>query len=93
MVPDHVLANSGDIHHTFTCAEKYGGNGTAEFWKTFPANGIPATPTTQINVNELLRLVEENKDKLLVSEIKRAERCIQYLKTGGPAFQKTQLCP
>jgi hypothetical protein len=71
--------------------EKYGGNGSVEFWRNFPTNMIPDFPSTQVNIVELAKLVEENKPKLLSSEINRAARCLDYLKTGGPAFQRSQL--
>jgi hypothetical protein len=70
---------------------KYGGNGSAEFWKNFPSNPIPDTPSTQVNIIELSKLIEEKKSKLLSSEVNRASRCLDYLKMGGPAFQKSQL--
>jgi hypothetical protein len=69
--------------------DKYGGNGSAEFWKNFPSNMIPDSPTTQVNIVELAKLIEEKKSKLLSSEINRASRCLDYLKMGGPAFQKS----
>jgi hypothetical protein len=66
-------------------------NGSVEFWRNFPTNMIPDFPSTQVNIVELAKLVEEKKPKLLSSEINRATRCLDYLKTGGPAFQRSQL--
>jgi hypothetical protein len=73
--------------------EKYGGNGSQEFWKQFPFNSIPSKPETKINTSKLRELIEENSKKLLKSELNRAARCLEYLEKGGPAFQKHPIGP
>jgi hypothetical protein len=52
---------------------------------------IPDSPSTQVNIVKLSKLIEEKKSRLLASEVNRATRCLDYLKMGGPAFQKSQL--
>ncbi len=68
--------------------EKYGGQGSPEFWINFPFNSLPSKPETKINTGILRSRIEAVKHKLLRSEIRRAEKCIQYLESGRPAFQK-----
>jgi hypothetical protein len=73
--------------------EKYGGQGSTEFWSKFPFNNLPSKPETKIRTDVLKSKIEEVKHKLLRSEIRRAEKCIQYLESGGPAFQKGPIGP
>jgi hypothetical protein len=69
----------------------YGAGATKIFWEKFPSNPIPATPETRIDITALKTIFEECKKFLLKSEQKRAEKCINYLVMGGPAFQITPL--
>jgi hypothetical protein len=73
--------------------KEYGGNGSQEFWSKFPRNDIPPKPETKIDTSKLKKLVEENSSKLLKAELNRANRCIEYLEIGGPAFQKDPIGP
>jgi hypothetical protein len=73
--------------------DKYGGQGSPEFWNNFPFNGLPAKPETKVKTDILKSRIEAVKHKLLRSEIRRAENCIQYLESGGPAFQKGPIGP
>jgi hypothetical protein len=63
----------------------------ASFWQHFLSNKIPLNPETKINVTNLEILVEESKHLLLKSELNRAQKCIEYLTLGAPAFQKSHL--
>jgi hypothetical protein len=54
-------------------------------WDTFPSKGIPAKPETRINIELLRKKVEDNKEKLLEQEVRRAYRAIDYLENGAPA--------
>ncbi len=65
----------------------YGLGATKEFWDSFPSNPLPSKPETRIDVNALKAIIETRSPSLLKSEQKRALKCIDYLETGGPAFQ------
>jgi hypothetical protein len=67
---------------------KYGGQGSPEFWKQFPFNGLPTRPETKIITANLRTIKLENSTKLLKSELDRAMRSLEYLEIGGPTFQK-----
>jgi hypothetical protein len=69
----------------------YGACATKAFWEKFLSNSIPATPETRIDISALKTIYEERRTFLLKSEQKRAEKCIDYLVKGGPAFQITPL--
>ncbi len=60
------------------------------FWRSFPFNNLPSKPETKINTIRLSELIDENKHLLLKSELARANKCVEYLSRGAPAFQ---LCP
>jgi hypothetical protein len=65
----------------------YGSGGTKNFWDRFPSNPIPTKPETRIDIEALKAIFEIRSPSLLKSEQKRAKKCIDYLETGGPAFQ------
>ncbi len=65
----------------------YGLGATKEFWENFPSNPLPSKPETRIDVEALKALIVTYSPSLLKSEQKRALKCIDYLETGGPAFQ------
>jgi hypothetical protein len=69
----------------------YGLGASKEFWANFPSNPIPRKPETRIEVEALKKIIESCSPSLLKSEQKRAAKCIEYLETGGPAFQKGPL--
>ncbi len=69
----------------------YGLGASKEFWANFPSNPIPRKPETRIDVEALKKIIESCSPSLLKSEQKRARKCIEYLETGGPAFQKGPL--
>jgi hypothetical protein len=73
--------------------EKYGGQGSTEFWKQFPFNGIPTKPETKVITANLKTTILENSKKLLKSELDRALRSLEYLEIDGPAFQKGPIGP
>ena len=63
------------------------------FWKTFPRKDTPQTASTRINVRNLEKLVNTNKDKLTVMELKRATRVVNDLRFGAEACQMSELPP
>jgi hypothetical protein len=67
--------------------KQYGSGAPRTFWDKFPSNPIPAAPETRIDITALKAIYEKHKTLLLKSEQNRAEKCINYLETGGPAFQ------
>ncbi len=71
--------------------ETYGLSASKEFWANFPSNPLPSKPETRIDIEALKTIVESCSPSLLKSEQKRAKKCIEYLETGGPAFQKRPL--
>ncbi len=69
----------------------YGLGASKEFWANFPSNPLPPKPETRIDVKALKTIIKSRSPSLLKSEQKRATKCIAYLETGGPAFQKRPL--
>jgi hypothetical protein len=60
-------------------------------WTSFLFKKIPRKPETRVNIEALEKLVNENKDKLLMQELERAVRTIDYLRNGAPALQLAKL--
>ena len=69
--------------------------GTAEddFWKMFPKRELPSQASTRINVGKLKQHVEDVKEKMSFTEVRRAERTPRDLTVGASAFQKSELPP
>jgi hypothetical protein len=70
---------------------EYGKSTTPTFWENFPSKSIPLKPETRIKVQVLKDIIEEMKPSLLKSELKRAQKCVDFLENGGPSFQSTKL--
>jgi hypothetical protein len=66
---------------------RYGGCGSETFWEKFPHNELPSKPETRVDHEKLKSILVEKSPLLLKSEITRAEKCIDYLRDGGPSFQ------
>ena len=62
-----------------------------EFWEKFPKNPIPETVKSNVDVDALKNLVEDLSEKLLPSELKRAEKVIESLYNGASSCQKRNL--
>jgi hypothetical protein len=74
--------------------EKDKSSGTANSaidWEAFPKKEIPAGQETRINIEELKRIIDRNKENLLDHELRRAQRTISYLVEGAPAHQVRRL--
>jgi hypothetical protein len=61
------------------------------FWEKFPSKNLPSKPTTKINIVKLEEKIIESKAKLNNSSWNRAQKCLNYLKYGGPSFQSSYL--
>jgi hypothetical protein len=68
-----------------------GNASSAVDWETFPKKNIPVNPETRINIEELKKIIERNKENLLDHELKRAQRAVAYLEEGAPAHQVRHL--
>ncbi len=53
------------------------------FWAKFPRRELPARAETRINVKNLEKIVKENSDKMLNSELKCAKKNHIRLETRG----------
>ena len=73
--------------------ENYAVSPDSSFWSKFPKRDLPLRPSTRINIRNLEKLTNENRDKLTKSELKRARRVIEDLKNGADACQKSDLPP
>jgi hypothetical protein len=60
-------------------------------WSKFPRRDVPKKPETRINIDRLEQLISIHKDKLLVQELARARRTVNYLRQGPPALQMSRL--
>jgi hypothetical protein len=87
-----VLQNPKTVKFTaIPVLPKYGGCGSEVFWDKFPHNDLPERPETRVDHKKLKSIMEAKRTLLLKSEVKRAEKCIDYLCNGGPSFQMKKL--
>jgi hypothetical protein len=87
-----VLQNSKSLKFPeIPVLPKYGGCGSKEFWGKFPHNELPKMPETRVDHEKLKSILDSKRTLLLKSEVKRAERCLDYLRDGGPSFQMGKL--
>ena len=63
------------------------------FWDKFPRRELPDGASTRVNVGALGRHVELTRNKMTVSEFKRAEKTLKDLSEGAGAFQIKKLPP
>jgi 3-deoxy-D-arabino-heptulosonate 7-phosphate (DAHP) synthase len=63
------------------------------FWLHFPSKKIPEKIDSSVDVATLTNEVKSLGNTLTEPEITRAKKCISYLTSGAPAFQKTVLGP
>jgi hypothetical protein len=61
------------------------------YWNSFPYSDLPTIPLSKISPSALQKIIDDNKEGLLDSEIKRANTCIGNLEAGASSFQKTTL--
>jgi hypothetical protein len=64
-----------------------------EFWLSFPKNGLPKTPKTCVNVPVLEEKIRQVQHSLTWAQLRRAEKCVDSLMTGGGAGQRFPLPP
>jgi hypothetical protein len=64
-----------------------------EFWSRFPSEKIPTVINSQINIESLKKEIDCSSELLTLAEMSRAKKCISYLSSGAPAFQKSALGP
>ena len=68
--------------------ESYSGKAKEDFWGNFPKNPLPTEASTQVNSNELEKLIEESKDRLLLHQYERGLKVVKSLREGASACQK-----
>ena len=73
--------------------EDYSGAAEDDFWKKFPKRELPRQATTRIDVDSLRQFVEDVKDKMSSTEVRRAEKTLKDLTVGASAFQRSELPP
>ena len=73
--------------------EDYSGAAEDDFWKKFPKRELPRQAITRIDVDSLRQFVEDVKDKMSSTEVRRAERTLKDLTVGASAFQRSELPP
>ena len=64
-----------------------------EFWESFPKMGLPAQAETAINIDKFNKGIEEVKGKMTASELKRATKVLDDLRSGADAYQRSPLPP
>ena len=64
-----------------------------EFWDSFPKMGLPAQAETAINIDKFNKGIEEVKGKMTASELKRATKVLDDLRSGADAYQRSLLPP
>ena len=63
------------------------------FWDKFPRRELPDSASTRVNVEALKKHVKLTREKMTVSELKRAEKTLTDLSEGAGAFQVKNLPP
>ena len=58
-----------------------------DFWDKFPSRKLPDKPTTKVKIDKLEKAVEAAAGKMTIHQRANAQRAIQNLKTGAPAYQ------
>ena len=64
-----------------------------EFWDSFPRMGLPAQAETAINIDKFNKGIEEVKGKMTASDLKRATKVLDDLRSGADAYQRSPLPP
>jgi hypothetical protein len=64
-----------------------------EFWSSFPSRQVPTEVQSQICVESFKKEIDCSSEQLTFAELSRAKKCISYLTSGAPAFQKSPLGP
>ena len=62
-----------------------------KFWNKFPKREMPSRAETKIDVDKLECKVHSLKEKMTCHQLERAEKAIDYLRNGAPAFQTEKL--
>jgi hypothetical protein len=62
-----------------------------KFWDKFPKREMPSRAETKIDVDKLECKVNSLKEKMTCHQLERAEKAIDYLRNGAPAFQTEKL--
>ena len=62
-----------------------------EFWEKFPCRQLPQRPTTRVSVSKLKANIDKATSRWTVHQRDAAERTVQNLKEGAPAYQLKQL--
>ena len=66
----------------------YKGKAPKEFWEIFPKSDLPKEPSTGVNVRNLEKMLEEEKEHLLSQQLARGARVCKNLREGASACQK-----
>ncbi len=61
------------------------------FWEKFPKRELLSKAETKIDVDKLESKVNSLKEKMTCHQLERAEKAIEYLRNGAPAFQTEKL--
>jgi len=71
--------------------ENYTSSGNKEFWDSFPVNLNICDIESRINVKNLEAWINRLEQKLTASQKARAQKTVNFLKKGAPAYQKSNL--
>ena len=87
-LPPEVFVHMNSLKNSeIPVLEDYSGTAEDDFWKKFPKRELPKQATTRIDVGSLRQFVEDVKDKMSLTEVRRAEKTLKDLTIGASAFQ------
>ena len=56
------------------------------FWSKFPKNELPTAACSRVDIEALKKRVEDVRDKMTSSEVRRADKVIRDLENGAGAY-------
>jgi hypothetical protein len=63
------------------------------FWLRFPSRKLPSKIDSSIDTVVFKQEIDLVSDRLTEAELSRATKCLSYLNSGAPAFQRSNLGP
>ena len=73
--------------------KSYEGSAEDDFWEKFPKRELPERATTRVNVERFRSPVDDVKCKMSATEVRRANKVLEYLSEGAGAYQRGELPP
>ena len=73
--------------------EDYTGIPDEDFWVNFPKRELPCQASTRVDINKFRQHVEDVKERMSNTEVRRADRTLNDLTAGASSYQKGELPP